>query len=110
MYNLTPDQYDSFFLAAVNLCMADDKNQAITYLDWLCSYTAILTGTYPKKETLDEALDIAKDLYGFNCENADVIIKHFIGEFSYDPSQFWRTTEIPEAEMEELKAMMESLT
>lgn len=106
MYNLTPDQYDSFFLAAVNLCMADDKEQALTYLDWLCSYTAILTGTYPKKETLDEALDMAKDLYGFNHETADVIIKHFIGEFTYDPSQFTRIIEIPKTEMEELVAMM----
>ena len=107
MYNLTPDQYDSFFLAAVNLCMADDKEQAITYLNWLNSYTAILTGTYPEKETLDEALDMAKDLYGFNHKTADVIIKHFIGEFSYDPSQFHRITKISEAEMEELKALMD---
>ena len=107
MYKLTPDQYDAFFLAAVNLCMADDRDQALTYAVWLTSYTAILTGEYPKKGTTDKALEIAKGRHGFNRENADVIIKHFIGEFSYDPSQFHRITKISKAEMDELKAMMD---
>ena len=107
MYHLTADQYDAFFLAAVNLCMADDKDEILTYTHWMTAYTAILTGEYPEKDTVDEALEIAKGLYGFNHETADVIIKHFIGEFSYDPSQFTRIIKLSKTEMDELKALMD---
>ena len=103
MYHLTPDQYDAFFLAAANLCMnAKDKDQALTYADWLSAYTAILTGKYPERSVFEEAIEIAKDLYGFNRENADVIIKHFIGEFTYDTAKAWRISTISKAEIEEL--------
>lgn len=84
MYNLTPDQYDTFHLAAHNFCvLAQGDRYCHYYLEQLADYTSILTGTYPSQDTLRKALDTARSYNQDDSKaNCDAVIKLFIGPFS----------------------------
>ena len=87
MYNLTPDQYDTFHLAAHNLCvLAQGDKYYHWFIGQLAEYTAVLTGTYPSQELLHLALDKARSYkQNDSRENVDALIELFIGPFNYEP-------------------------
>ena len=84
MYTLTPDQYDTFYLAAHNLCvLAQGDRYCHYYLEQLADYTSLLTGTYPSQDILHKALDTARSFnQDDNKANCDTLIKLFIGPFA----------------------------
>ena len=87
MYHLTPDQYDTFYLAAHNLCvLARGDKYCHWYIDQLADYTAVLTGTYPSQELLYKVLDKARSYEQDDSRaNCDTWIELFIGPFDYEP-------------------------
>lgn len=98
MYNLTPDQYDAFFLAAINLVSAiHEKRDYTVYEMHLSACTAILTGQYPKQNIVE----LAK-AFDTKQKSIDSLIKHLIGDFTYDKTGYLEKYSIS---MDEVKAL-----
>lgn len=102
MHKLTPDQYDVFYLAAINLIYAIYEGRGIDpYADQLMICTTILTGQYPKRDVMQNIIDKAK-ASDRSRKGADALIKLLIGGFSYDESQLGRESTISQAEIDAL--------
>lgn len=102
MIRLTADQYDVFYLAAINLIYAIyEGRNTDPYADQLMICPAILTGQYPKRDAMQNVIDKAKTS-DRSRKGADALIKQLIGGFSYDESQFWRESTISQTEIDAL--------
>lgn len=98
MYHLTADQYDAFFLAALNLVAAiQEGREYADYAIHLSACTAILTGQYIK----ENIVELAKNAPNKKRESIEAIIRHLIGDFTYDP-EYWKRNSIS---MDEVKAL-----
>lgn len=107
MYHLTPDQYDTFSIAAHNLCvLAQGDKYCHWHIDQLAEYTAVLTGTYPSQKLLYKALEKARSYEQDDSRaNCDALIELFIGPFDYQPFSKDQLKAQDEAR-EELKACL----
>lgn len=112
MYNLTSDQYDAFCLASMSSIFCQKEDDIVFWTDSLVSLTAALTGNYPEQEIINGAVNKAKEisskgkqLHRLDYPEINELIKHFIGEFTYDESQAWRIAKPTKEESENLKRL-----
>ena len=91
MYNLTDDQYDTFYVAAHNLCGTANSThpvQGYPHMDQLANYTTMLTGKYPEPEVILKAWETAKKTSRqMKKEEAEMIMEAFIGPFTYNKNR-----------------------